>query len=89
MDNKLKNNAVHQESFLENTNDIEYIGLTKPQVNIMSTETLSNITTVHKQLHPTDTDHAYGQYVIERLKNIQNPSLKSDIKLKIDALFCT
>ncbi|XP_060872701.1 uncharacterized protein LOC132946672 isoform X2 [Metopolophium dirhodum] len=62
---------------------------TKMQNNIQSTDTQSNITRQYKQLHPTDPDQAYGQYVIERLKNIHNASLKSNIKIEIDALFCT
>ncbi|XP_029346514.1 uncharacterized protein LOC115034283 isoform X2 [Acyrthosiphon pisum] len=61
----------------------------KKQNNIQSTDTQSNITRLNKQLHSTDQDQAYGQYVTERLKNIHNASLKSSIKIEIDALFCT
>jgi len=62
---------------------------TKKQNNIQTTDTQSNITRLYKQLHPTDPDQAYGLYVTERLKSIHNLSLKSSIKIEIDALFCT
>lgn len=61
----------------------------KKQENMQSTDTQSNITTLKKQMNLIDLDQAYGQYVIERLKNIQDTSLKSNIKIEIDALFCT
>ncbi|XP_060835136.1 uncharacterized protein LOC132918077 isoform X1 [Rhopalosiphum padi] len=77
MYNKLENKMMSQELFLENFK------------NIQPTKSQSNIKTPYKQLHPTDADQAYGQYVTERLKNIDNLSIKSDIKIEIDALFCT
>jgi len=86
MYNKLENKGISQELFLEKTQNIDH---TKEQKNILLTESQSNIKTLYKQQHPTDVDQAYGQYVIERLKNIQNLSIKSDIKIEIDALFCT
>lgn len=86
MYNKLENKGISQELFLENTKNIDP---TKEQKNILLTESQSNIKTLYKQQHPTDVDQAYGQYVTERLKIIQNLSIKSDIKIEIDALFCT
>jgi len=86
MYNKLENKGISQELFSENTKNIDH---TKEQKNILLTESQSNIKTLYKQQQPTDIDQAYGQYVIERLKNIQNLSIKSDIKTEIDALFYT
>ncbi|XP_050057581.1 uncharacterized protein LOC114130884 isoform X1 [Aphis gossypii] len=86
MYNKLENKGISQELFSENTKNIDH---TKEQNNIPLTESQSNIKTLYKQQQPTDVDQAYGQYVIERLKNIQNLSIKSDIKTEIDALFYT
>uniref|UniRef100_A0A2S2NSD7 C2H2-type domain-containing protein n=1 Tax=Schizaphis graminum TaxID=13262 RepID=A0A2S2NSD7_SCHGA len=84
MYNKLENKTMSQE-FLENFKNIDH---TKKQKNIQPTKMQSNIKTPYKQLHPTDEDQAYGHYVTERLKNIHNLSVKSNIKTEIDALFC-
>lgn len=53
----------------------------------MLNETLSNIVKLNDQLKPIDMDEAYGQYVAQRLKHVQNESVKSEIKLEIDFLF--
>ncbi|KAE9544334.1 hypothetical protein AGLY_001513 [Aphis glycines] len=71
--NKLENKGISQELFSENTKNIDH---TKEQNNILLTESQFNIKTLYKQQQPTDVDQAYGQYVIERLKNIQNLSIK-------------
>ncbi|XP_022160781.1 uncharacterized protein LOC111026909 isoform X1 [Myzus persicae] len=79
--------ALHHTDVSTSFDDLRQTNITKEQKTIQS-GTQSNITTPYKQIHPSDTDQLYGQYVIERLKNIHNTSLKSNIKIEIDALFC-
>lgn len=43
----------------------------------------------NKKLYELDEDQLYGEYVIQRLKNIKNMTIKQRVKLEIDYIFCT
>lgn len=41
----------------------------------------------NEEAHKLDEDKAYGAYVTQRLNNIQNATVKQNIKYEIDYLF--
>jgi len=41
----------------------------------------------NKKLWELDEDQLYGEYVIQRLKNIKNTTIKQHVKLEIDYIF--
>lgn len=43
----------------------------------------------NKKLCELDEDQLYGEYVIQRLKNIKNTTIKQHVKLEIDFIFYT
>lgn len=50
---------------------------------------LPDVGRLHKYVNTVEfhEDNAYGEYVAQRLKHIENPTVKQDIKLQIDHLF--
>lgn len=48
-----------------------------------------NVTSLQKHENTVkfDEDNSYGEYVTQRLKQIENSNVKNDIKLEIDNIF--
>jgi len=43
----------------------------------------------NNKLRKLDEDQLYGEYVVQRLKNIKNTTIKQHVKLEIDFIFYT
>ncbi|XP_016658834.1 uncharacterized protein LOC100167121 isoform X3 [Acyrthosiphon pisum] len=83
--------------FNEVENDSELIEIVKSQNKVISNfdETIlppkTNKTQIFeiKKLCELDGDQLYGEYVVQRLKNIQSTTIKQNVKLEIDYIFYT
>ncbi|KAL4108187.1 hypothetical protein QTP88_018428 [Uroleucon formosanum] len=93
----LVNVSTDDLAFDQVENDSTFIEIVKLQNKVIpnSDETIclpkTNETLIfeNKKLCELDEDQLYGEYVIQRLKNIKNTTIKQHVKLEIDFIFYT